>query len=253
MKGLQHLLFLVRYWNSPKQHSFGYKGGKSYLGNILKTKEDQEKALKTRRDAITSSFEKINCFLMPSPGKAVATTADFDGSWSTIDKEFVKSLKELIPSLLAPENLVTKKFNGHEIRAQDLYKAVNAFATTFARSLKLPKLSDIYMGTIESNPYILMEMVALNYQDNVLATAAGKSEHELDKLHQKFKKSAMAIFHEAKKYVKSAQQYEDQLNFQIDDMYSRWSSTQRRADNRNAKVENRMREEEENNDGKDEL
>lgn len=225
------------------------------MDNILETRDDQEKTLKTRRESITSSFEKISCFLMPSPGKSVATSADFDGSWGSIEKEFMANLKVLIPSLLAPKNLVTKKFNGREIRAQDLYKAINSFATTFSNSPKLPKLSDIYKSTVETNQYILMEMISLNYQDNILAVAAGKSEHELDKLHEKFKKSAMAIFHEAKKYIKNADQYESQISFQIDDMYSRWSSTQKRADKRNAQVnENRRQDEhEEDRDEKVEL
>ena len=45
----------------------------------LKVGDDQHEELKRAREHINTCFEKIGCFLMPHPGKVVATNPKFKG------------------------------------------------------------------------------------------------------------------------------------------------------------------------------
>ena len=46
---------------------------------FLKVGDDQHEELKRAREHINTCFEKIGCFLMPHPGKVVATNPKFKG------------------------------------------------------------------------------------------------------------------------------------------------------------------------------
>lgn len=77
---------------------------------------------------------------MPHPGFIVAQSKNFTGNLQQIRPEFRDSVKELVPSLLAPENLIVKQVNGHKIRARDLVPYLETYVDTFnGNSLPEPK------------------------------------------------------------------------------------------------------------------
>lgn len=53
------------------EYEFGSDGGENYLKEVLKIKSDQKPELKSVRQFIASSFEQINCCLLPYPGEII--------------------------------------------------------------------------------------------------------------------------------------------------------------------------------------
>ncbi|CAG2121196.1 unnamed protein product, partial [Medioppia subpectinata] len=121
-KPFQKLLFLIRDWSFPHEHPYGLTGGQGLLDEKLIIKEDQAEQLKQIRRHIGSIFSKIGCYLMPYPGKTVATNPRFDGRVVDIDSEFVDYLKEFVPLMLNPKNVVVKKIGGQQVTGKQLVK-----------------------------------------------------------------------------------------------------------------------------------
>lgn len=69
-KPFQNLLFIVRDWPNALEHPFGY--GKKFIDGKLTGKDKQSAEMRELRNRVCQSFEKINAFLMPYPGTAVA-------------------------------------------------------------------------------------------------------------------------------------------------------------------------------------
>lgn len=114
--------------------------------------------MQSLRKHITSCFTEIACYLMPHPGLKVATSPTFDGrlkgfylhflcscikNWNVrltkqvfccyieIESEFKTCLHEFVPMLLAPENLVLKKINGHKVKARDLVQYFKSYISIY--------------------------------------------------------------------------------------------------------------------------
>ncbi|ELU03304.1 hypothetical protein CAPTEDRAFT_41770, partial [Capitella teleta] len=104
-KPFQHLLFLVRDWQNPYEYAYGEQGGELLLNKRLKNQGNQHEEHRQLRDLIFSWFDRIGCFLMPYPGKNVATNRNFCGRLADIDDEFIQHAKDLVPLLLSPQNL----------------------------------------------------------------------------------------------------------------------------------------------------
>lgn len=141
----QKLLFVVRDWQCPYDHSYGAKGGKQLLDKWLHSSKNLKPELKECREHITSCFSEIKCFLMPYPGQKAATTKDFDGRLSSIDSDFTKQLKDLVPSVLAPENLLVKRICGAEVTCAKLVTYIQACAQSFKTAV--PKAKGILKAT----------------------------------------------------------------------------------------------------------
>ncbi|XP_077494282.1 atlastin-1-like [Amblyomma americanum] len=118
-KPFQRLVFLVRDWPFPYEADYGTEGGRMILQERLEVTEAQHEDLQRLRREIWSFFSPIDCFLMPRPGQKVETENSFDGCLKDIDDKFKQKVKELVPWLLAPENLVVKQINGHKVTCQE--------------------------------------------------------------------------------------------------------------------------------------
>ena len=70
-KPFQKLLFLVRDFQHPNDYAYGAAGGKAYLQKKLSIDDTKPEELKDLRRTINSYFEKVDCFLMPHPGKKI--------------------------------------------------------------------------------------------------------------------------------------------------------------------------------------
>ena len=70
----QRVVFLIRDWPNPKEHSFGSQGGKEYIDNYLKISVKNEGTdMGKRRQQIRQLFSKVDCYLMPKPGNKIET------------------------------------------------------------------------------------------------------------------------------------------------------------------------------------
>lgn len=133
----QKLLFLVRDWMMMFEHYYGQKGGEALLQKRLAISDSQHPDLKIIRSYIRSCFDDISCFLMPFPGMQIITNENFDGKLSDLHIDFQTSLQELVPLLLAPENLVSKKINNQLVTVKEFVVYCKQYFETF-RSDKLP-------------------------------------------------------------------------------------------------------------------
>uniref|UniRef100_G3MKI6 GB1/RHD3-type G domain-containing protein n=1 Tax=Amblyomma maculatum TaxID=34609 RepID=G3MKI6_AMBMU len=134
----QKLLFLVRDWYHVQDAVFGIDGGRKLLDQRLEVKENQHPQLQDIRKHIRSFFTEISAFLMPHPGLEVATGASFDGQLSKISEDFKEQLLQLVPSLLAPENLIPKVINGRKVTCQQLV----IYMTTYVHMFKQDTLPE---------------------------------------------------------------------------------------------------------------
>lgn len=99
--------------------------------------------MKMLRDRLKSSFKHIRGFLMPYPGDAVTQDQDYGGQMSLIATQFKDALKELVPNIFAPKNLIIKKINGQYVRAKDFVHYLKSYATIF-NGKDLPEPKSIY-------------------------------------------------------------------------------------------------------------
>jgi atlastin len=114
----QRLQFLVRDWQYAYEEAYGEKGGQNILDKQLKIDEKQHTELQALRSNLTSCFSEMSCFLLPHPGKHVATNPNFKGEINDIDEEFILHLKDFMPLVLSPRNLVIKSQGGKEVKAK---------------------------------------------------------------------------------------------------------------------------------------
>lgn len=138
-KPFQFLLFLVRDWPYAFETNYGWHG-QEIINELLEENEEQTPEMRQLRQQIESSYDEISAFLMPHPGFIVAQGKNFTGDLEEILPEFLKSVKELVPQLFAPEKLVVKKINGQKIRARDLLQYIQTYLGIFnGNSLPEPK------------------------------------------------------------------------------------------------------------------
>lgn len=214
-KPFQKLMFIIRDWISPDEYNYGLKGGNKFIKMFLRIKDFHSTELQAVRNYLQKTFESISCFLMPYPGKTTARNSSFDGRWSAIDEDFVESMKELFPILLAPSNLTVKTINNVPIKAFELSVYVKQYVDLF-KSEHMPEAKTIYESTLDNQLQILMskavevylESISL-YQENI------KNPAEIDQLHLISKTLALNYFDDEKKFGSA----EDGLVFrkQLDD------------------------------------
>ncbi|XP_064482960.1 atlastin-2-like [Ornithodoros turicata] len=123
-KPFQKMVFLVRDWMYPDDHQYGLEGGNAFLNTWLNRGGPSKCA-----DHITSTFDNIECFLMPHPGDKVKKSS-FDGRLSGLSDEFKEHLNDLISSLVSPDKLVLKEVNGKPLKCRDLPRIFQEYFET---------------------------------------------------------------------------------------------------------------------------
>jgi len=69
-----------------------------------------------------------------------------------INPEFKNSLKELVPMLLAPENLILKEINGQRVKARDLIQYFQSYMAIY-KGNELPEPKS--MLVVSNNIYLV--------------------------------------------------------------------------------------------------
>lgn len=131
-KPFQKLLFVVRDWPFAYENAYGSKGGQEIVSDRLSKTGKQTKDMENLRDQLLLSFAEIEGFLMPYPGDAVARSQNYDGNLKEISPEFIEMVKELMPKLLSPENLIIKQINGQKIRSTDWIQYLKSYMKVFS-------------------------------------------------------------------------------------------------------------------------
>ncbi|CAO1423679.1 unnamed protein product, partial [Diamesa hyperborea] len=225
-KSFQNLLILIRDWNNPAVHSFGFRGGKQYLKNFLEIKDDQKPELKSVRRYLGSAFESINCFLMPHPGKSVARDSTYDGNWADIDEEFVESMNELFPALLGPKKLKTKIINGNAIKPAELIVFIKTYVEQF-KSGEIPAAQSIYESTLDKQFQILMGKSVDIYIDFIKNKQTElNNENDINNLHNEAKAKALLFFGAEKKFgtYSEGAEFKSQLKNKVEVIFEQWKS-----------------------------
>ncbi|XP_064411913.1 atlastin-2 isoform X1 [Latimeria chalumnae] len=224
-KPFQTLTFLIRDWSYPYEHAYGLEGGRKFLEKRLQVKLTQHEELQNVRKHIHSCFKKISCFLLPHPGLKVATNPSFDGRLIDIDDEFKKELQNLVPFLLAPENLVEKEISGSTVTSRDLVEYFKAYIKIY-QGEELPHPKSMLQATAEANNLAAVAGAKESYSRNMEQVCGGDKPYiapsDLERKHQDFRESSIKHFRSIKKMggEEFCRRYQDQLEGEIDEIYA---------------------------------
>ncbi|KAI4899256.1 hypothetical protein NFI96_012205 [Prochilodus magdalenae] len=224
LKPFQSLMFLIRDWSYPYEHAYGLEGGNMFLEKRLQVKQNQHEELQNVRKHIHSCFSNINCFLLPHPGLKVATNPHFDGRLKDIDDEFKKELVNLIPLLLAPENLVEKEIGGSKVTCRDLVQYFKAYMKIY-QGEELPHPKSMLQATAEANNLAAVAGAKDIYNKSMEQVCGGDKPYiapaDLERNHNELKQNSIRQFRAVKKMggEEFCRRYQEQLEAELDEAY----------------------------------
>ncbi|XP_018120611.1 atlastin-2-like isoform X2 [Xenopus laevis] len=224
-KPFQTLMFLIRDWSYPYEHPYGLEGGKKFLEKRLQVKQNQHEELQNVRKHIHSCFTNIGCFLLPHPGLKVATNPYFDGKLVEIDDEFKTELHELVPLLLAPENLVEKEISGSKVTCRDLLEYFKAYIKIY-QGEELPHPKSMLQATAEANNMAAVAGAKDMYSRSMEQVCGGDKPYiapsDLERKHLDLKESCIKQFRSVKKMggEEFCRRYQEQLEVELEESYA---------------------------------
>uniref|UniRef100_A0A8D0CFG0 Atlastin GTPase 2 n=1 Tax=Salvator merianae TaxID=96440 RepID=A0A8D0CFG0_SALMN len=224
-KPFQTLMFLIRDWSYPYEHPYGLTGGRQFLEKRLQVKQHQHEELQNVRKHIHSCFSNLGCFLLPHPGLRVATNPNFDGRLNDIDEDFKRELRNLVPLLLAPENLVEKEISGSKVTCRDLVQYFKAYIKIY-QGEELPHPKSMLQATAEANNLAAVAGAKDNYNKGMEQVCGGDKPYisptDLERKHHELKEVAIKQFCSVKKMggEEFCRRYQDQLEEELDQIYA---------------------------------
>jgi len=225
----QKLQYLVRDWQYPYEEPYGKDGGDNVLRKQLKVEEKQHPELQALRKGLTSCFSDMSNFLLPHPGRHVATNPNFKGNLNQIDEEFIEHIKDFMPSLLSPSNLVVKAMGGKEVKAKEIVQYYKSYMEIF-KGNTMPEPKSMLEVTIEANNLVGLASAKELYMASMESLCGGEkpylNEQVLDLEHQRIVESAMTEFDSRKKLggEEFSQKYRDQLLSEIEESYTHYKA-----------------------------
>jgi len=225
----QKLQYLVRDWQYPYEEPYGKEGGDNVLTKQLKVEEKQHPELQALRKGLTSCFSDMSNFLLPHPGRHVATNPNFKGNLNQIDEEFIEHIKDFMPSLLSPRNLVVKAMGGKEVKAKEIVQYYKSYMEIF-KGNTMPEPKSMLEVTIEANNLVSLASAKELYMASMESLCGGEkpylNEQVLDLEHQRIVESAMTEFDSRKKLggEEFSQKYRDQLLTEIEESYTHYKA-----------------------------
>uniref|UniRef100_A0A0A9X2L0 Atlastin n=1 Tax=Lygus hesperus TaxID=30085 RepID=A0A0A9X2L0_LYGHE len=220
----QRLQFLVRDWFYTYEAAYGEDGGRKFLQKRLSVLPKQAPELQDTRRRIKSCFSEIGCFLMPFPGKKVTSNPHFDGRLSDIDEDFRTSLRELVTSLLSPENLLIKEICGQKIKAKDLIQYFHSYVSAFGGE-ELPEPKSLLAATAEANNLAALAAAKDIYSSQMEEICKSHlSSQGLIVEHTRMKVEALEDFNLKRKMggEEFSEKYRIQLESDIEEMFQQF-------------------------------
>ncbi|XP_054655502.1 atlastin-2-like isoform X1 [Dunckerocampus dactyliophorus] len=224
LKPFQSLMFLIRDWSFPYEHSYGLEGGDAFLEKRLQVKQHQHEELQNVRKHIHSCFSNIGCFLLPHPGLKVSTNPYFDGRLRDIDGDFKDQLSQLVPLLLAPERLVEKEIGGNKVTCRDLVEYFKAYIKIY-QGEELPHPKSMLQATAEANNLTAVAGAKDMYSKNMEQVCGGDKPYiapaDLERCHEEFREHSVRYFRSVKKMggEEFCQRYQSQLEAELDEAF----------------------------------
>jgi len=225
----QKLQFLVRDWQYPYEEPYGSDGGDNVLTKQLKVEEKQHPELQALRKGLTSCFSDMSNFLLPHPGRHVATNPNFKGNLNQIDEEFIEHIKNLMPNLLSPRNLVVKAMGGKEVKAKEIVQYYKSYMEIF-KGNTMPEPKSMLEVTIEANNLVSLASAKELYMASMESLCGGEkpylNEQVLDLEHNRIVEAALAEFDSRKKLggEEFSLKYRDQLMTEIEESYNHYKA-----------------------------
>nr|XP_036218721.1 atlastin isoform X2 [Bactrocera oleae] len=197
-KPFQKLQFLIRDWTHKSEAPFGALGGKQILQQKLFSKDRRLKENEELCENVKTSFNEIDCYLMPHPGFAIEEP-DFCGCLKDLRSEFKDNLRDLIPLILAPENLIIKEINGRKLKVADLSKYISLYFELF-NSKEFPEPTTIFKATAEANNQIHARNAEESYEKKMVDLISPENpympEEELIKKHEEYEMESISQYTE---------------------------------------------------------
>jgi len=220
----QRLQFLVRDWQYAYEEPYGKEGGLNILNKQLKIEDNLHHELSALRTNLTSCFSNMSCFLLPHPGKHVATNPKFKGTLTDIDEEFLEHLQTFIPEILSPTNLVVKVLGGKAVKAKDLVTYFKSYMEIF-KGNTMPEPKSMLEVTIEVNNLVSLASAKELYMASMESLCGGDrpylNESVLELEHTRILESAITEFDARKKMggEEFSTTYRDKLVKELEDAF----------------------------------
>lgn len=193
----QKLLFLIRDWSFPFEFDFGLAGGRKFLEKKLTIKDSHPPQLQLVRKHIRSCFKEIECFLMPYPGKKVATSQAFDGRLEGIEEDFVEQLSTFVPLMLDPDNIQVKEIAGQQVTGIQLMEYFKRYLEIF-KGEDMPEPKSMLEATAEANNLAAVASARDLYTKEMEDLCGGSKPYVnprfLDERHSEVLERAMSCF-----------------------------------------------------------
>jgi len=225
----QKLQYLVRDWQFPYEYPYGAAGGAEVLQKQIKVEEKQHPELQALRKGLVSCFSDMSNFLLPHPGRNVATNPHFKGDISKIDEEFLEHLQDLMKSLLHPRNLVVKAMGGKEVKAKELAQYYRSYMEIF-KGNTMPEPKSMLEVTIEANNLVSLASAKELYMASMESLCGGDrpylNEQVLDLEHGRILEAALVEFDSRKKLGgdEFSAKYREQLMEEMDEGFNNFKS-----------------------------
>jgi len=225
----QKLQYLVRDWQFPYEYPYGAEGGAAVLGKQIQVEEKQHPELQALRKGLVSCFSDMTNFLLPHPGRHVATNPNFKGNIKQIDEEFIEHIEPLMKSLLHPRNLVVKAMGGKEVKAKEIVQYYKSYMEIF-KGNTMPEPKSMLEVTIEANNLVSLASAKELYMASMESLCGGErpylNEQVLELEHSRIQEAALTEFDSRKKLGgdEFSVKYRDQLMEEMEEAFSNFKS-----------------------------
>jgi len=198
----QELLFLVRDWNLDDTEA--YEGGEELLKKRLEITPKMNDEKRELREHIKSCFTSINAFLMPHPGPVVRKQ-EFRGETELLDPDFVRCLRQLVPSLFEKAS-VKIDATGNELTAADVVDYFTKYTEIFQDD-EMPETVTILEATAEANHHMAVQKANSLWKEKVQELIPEKpgylSEKNFSDKTNKLLAECLAAFDNTKRMLSS--------------------------------------------------
>lgn len=225
--GRSRIMLLIRDWGCPEEFSYGDEGGSRYVDMQLEIEENQPEQQKKIRRTLKEGVLDLTGYLLPYPGKAVATEKLYRCLVKDVDKDFLHFVKILVSNIFSKKNMATKQMNGADVRGKEMVDYIEKFVSVLNDG-KCPSLETTVEVIAEKGRQLgITEALALyNSQMQQCLDKSEVSMKKLEEYHQKFKKHAFDSMEKYPRIIVAEHEVECFINLgnKIDDAYKSYQS-----------------------------